>query len=170
MKLRLFQQIVDLNHSFEELVAGLVKLESIPFFQRDLIRHARSDVEIARVHANREFFDNFEAIVENDSKWAYRFQRRFDEKLKDRDDIYLEVRDSEARRKRKGLPQRVVILPNWDMSDEDRRDSVRSSKQRNSRNNRHRTKHKRPDRRKTVRPATAKKDFDHEKANADPSE
>jgi hypothetical protein len=126
MKLQLFQQIVELNHSFDELIAGLAKLESIPFFQRELIRHARSDVEIARVYANREFFDNFEKIVEDDAKWAYRFQRAFDEKLKDRDDIYLEVRSSEERRKRKGLPPRVVILPDWDMSDEDHFDETRA--------------------------------------------
>jgi len=122
MKLHLFQQITELNHLFDELIAGLAKLESIPFFQRELIRHARSDVEIARVYANREFFDNFEKLVEDDAKWAYRFQRDFDRKLKDRDDIYLEVRDSEQRRKWKGLPPRVVILPDWDWSDEDRYD------------------------------------------------
>jgi hypothetical protein len=126
MKLQLFQQIVELNHSFDKLIAGLAKLESIPFFQRELIRHARSDVEIARVYANREFFDNFEKIVEDDAKWAYRFQRAFDEKLKDRDDIYLEIRSSEERRKRKGLPPRVVILPDWDMSDEDHFDETRA--------------------------------------------
>lgn len=124
MKLHLFQQITELNHLFDELIVGLAKLESIPFFQRELIRHARSDVEIARVYANREFFDNFEKIVEDDARWAYRFQRRFSEKLKDRDDIYLEVKSSEERRKRKGLPPRVVILPNWDMSDEDRYDEA----------------------------------------------
>jgi hypothetical protein len=95
MKLGLFQQIVELNHLFERLNISLKELESVPFFQPDLIRHARSDVEIARVYANREFFDNFEKIVEDDAKWAYRFQRAFDEKLKDRDDIYLEIRDSE---------------------------------------------------------------------------
>ena len=78
MKLALFQQIVELNQSFDHLIAGLTKLESVPFFQRDLIQHARSDVEIARVYANREFFDNFEEIVENDAKWAYRFQRAYD--------------------------------------------------------------------------------------------
>jgi hypothetical protein len=122
MKLHLFQQITELNHSFDELIAGLAKLESIPFFQRELIQHARSDVEIARVYANREFFDNFEKIVEDDARWAYRFQREFSEKLKDKDDIYLEVKSSEERRKRKGLPPRVVILPDWDMSDEDRYD------------------------------------------------
>src|SRR5580704_13972547 len=133
MRLRLFEQIVELNHSFDRLIVGLEKLESIPFFQRELIQHARSDVEIARVYANREFFDNFEVIVENDAKWAYRFQRRFDERLRDRDDIYLEVRDSEVRRKQKGLPPRVVILPNWDMSDEDRLDGELSAKRKSGR-------------------------------------
>src|SRR5580700_880838 len=126
MKLALFQQILELNQLFDRLTAGLERLESVSFFQRDLIRHARSDVEIARVYANREFFDNFEKIVEDEAKWAYRFQRAFDEKLRDRDDIYLEVRSSEERRKRKGLPPRVVILPGWDMSDEDRFDERRA--------------------------------------------
>ena len=139
MKLQLFQQIVELNHSFDQLMAGLAKLESVPFFQRDLIQHARSDVEIARVYANREFFDNFEKIVEDDAKWAYRFQRNFDRKLKDRDDIYLEVRDSEERRKRKGLPPRVVILPDWDWSDEDRHDEKQTLRRKKSASKRHRT-------------------------------
>ena len=132
MKLRLFEQIVELNQAFDRLIVALRRLESVRIFQRDLIRHARSDVEIARVYANREFFDNFEAIVENHAKWAYRFQRDFDQKLKDRDDIYLEVRDCEERRKRKALPPRVVILPNWDMSDEDRYDEKQSAKRKSA--------------------------------------
>jgi len=73
MKLPLFQQMVELNRSFDHVAAGLQRLQSVPFFQQDLIRHALSDVEIARVYANREFFDNFEKIVEDDAKWAYRF-------------------------------------------------------------------------------------------------
>ena len=128
MKLPLFQQMVELNRFFDRVAAGLQRLQAVPFFQRDLIRHALSDVEIARVYANREFFDNFEKIVEDDAKWAYRFQRNFSEKLKDRDDVYLEVKTSEERRKRKGLPPRVVILPDWDMSDEDRYDEERANR------------------------------------------
>lgn len=103
MKLELFEEILELNRAFQWVIAGLDRLKTVPFFQRDLIQHARSGVEIARVYANRGLFDNFEAIVENDAKWAYRFQRDFDRKLEDPDDIYLEVRDSEARRKRKAL-------------------------------------------------------------------
>src|SRR6266849_4026940 len=138
MKLGLFEQVVELNQAFDRLIVGLERLETIPFFQRDLIQHARSDVEIARVYANREFFDNFEAIVENDAKWAYKFQRAFSQKLKDPDDIHLEVRDSEERRKRKGLPPRVVTLPNWDMSDEDRYDKEQCPKRKNAGTRRHR--------------------------------
>ena len=132
MKLHLFQEILELNQSFDRIIMGLERLKSVPFFQRDLIQHARSDVEIARVYANREFFDNFEKIVEDDAKWAYRFQRAFDEKLKDRDDIYLEVRSSEERRKKKGLRSRIVILPGWDMSDEDRFDQQRARQKKSS--------------------------------------
>lgn len=142
MKLRLFQQILELNQSFDRLIAGLEKLESVPFFQRDLVQHARSDVEIARVYANREFFDNFETIVENDAKWAYRFQREFGKKLGDPDDLDLEVRDSEERRKRKGLPPRVVILPSWDMSDEDRYDEKQSARRKSAVARRRRVGHK----------------------------
>jgi hypothetical protein len=130
MKVDLFQKFLELNKSFDKLVGGLKGLQSVQFFQRDLIRHALSDVEIARVYADREFFDNFEKIVEDDARWAYRFQQDFNEKLKGRGDIYLDVRTSEERRRRKGLPPRVVVQCDWDMSDEDRYDveQARSAK------------------------------------------
>lgn len=76
MKMQIFRQLVEVNCSFDRRMTDLKRLETVPFFQQDLIHHALSEVEIARVYANREFFDNFEAIVENDAKWAYRFQRR----------------------------------------------------------------------------------------------
>jgi hypothetical protein len=49
MKLELFEQILKLNRLFDQLIFGLERLESVPFFQRDLIQHARSDVEIAYI-------------------------------------------------------------------------------------------------------------------------
>jgi hypothetical protein len=62
--------------------------------------------EIARVDANREFF-NFDAIVEDDLSSAYRSQREGNRKSKDRDDVYFDIKDAEERRKKKGLPPRV---------------------------------------------------------------
>jgi|SRR5580704_7789840 hypothetical protein len=122
MKLALFRELVDLNRAFEEVIHGLARMEKVRYFESDLIRYARADVEIARVDANREFFDKFEALVEDDTSWAYKFQLEYKQKSKDLDDVYLEVKDSEARRKKKGLPPRVAILPGWDMSDEEHYD------------------------------------------------
>ena len=122
MKLDLFRELADLNRAFEEVIRGLVRMEKVGHFQRDLIRYARADVETARVDPNREFFDNFEALVEDDASWAYRFQREYKQKTKDPDDVYFDIKDSEERRKKKGLPPRIVILPNWEFNDEERYD------------------------------------------------
>jgi hypothetical protein len=139
MKPAHFQQILELNQLFSRLTVGIKRLQSVPFFQRDLIRHARSDLEVARVYANREFFDNFEKIGEDDARWAYRFQSKFRERVKDRDAIYLEVKSSEEHRKRKGLPPRLVILPDCGMSDEDRFDGDQARRRTRAGAKKHRT-------------------------------
>ncbi len=117
-----------MNLAFERVIHGLQRLEKVRFFNSEIIRYARADVESARVDANREFFDNFDDIVEKDAVWAYKFQRDYNRKIKNPDDIYLEIKDSEERRKKKGLPPRLVILPGWDMSDEERHDEERAKK------------------------------------------
>jgi hypothetical protein len=43
---------------------------------------------------HREFFDSFDEIVEKDAVWGYKFQREYNKKIKDPDDIYLEIKDS----------------------------------------------------------------------------
>jgi hypothetical protein len=75
MNLRLFQELMDLNLAFEQVIHGLQRLEKVRLFNGEIIRYARADVESARVDANREFFDNFDDIVESDAVWAYKFQR-----------------------------------------------------------------------------------------------
>ena len=152
MKLALFREVMDLNGAFEQVIRGLARMEKVRHFQTDLIRYARADVETARVDANREFFDNFEALVEDDASWAYRFQREYKQKAEDPDDVYFEIKDSEERRKKKGLPPRVVILPEWDMSDEERYDEEQAERKRRAAR-----KKARAINRRGVRPAKGKK-------------
>lgn len=82
--------------------------------------------------ANREFFDNFAEIVEDDAAWAFKFQREYNRKISDPDEIYLEIKDSEERRKKKGLAPRLVILPGEERYDEEqaRKRNRTSSKRR----------------------------------------
>ena len=129
MNLGLFQELMELNLAFEQVIRGLQRMEKVKLYHSDIIRYARADAESARVNANRELFDNFDEIVENDAVWAFKFQREYNnKKIKDPDDIYLEIKDSEERRKKKGLPPRLVILPGWDMSDEERYDEEQAKK------------------------------------------
>jgi len=128
MKLVLFQELLDLNRAFEEVLRGLERMEKVRHFQSDMIRRARADAETARVDANREFFDNFEDLVEDDASWAYKFQRQYDRKARDPFDLYLEVKEREEARRKKGLPARVVLLPDWDKDDEERYDQARAEK------------------------------------------
>ncbi len=67
MNLRLFQELTELNAAFEQVIHGLQRMEKVKLYHSDIIRYARADVERARVDANREFFDNFDEIVENDA-------------------------------------------------------------------------------------------------------
>src|SRR5580700_4240377 len=128
MKLALFREVLDLNRAFEHVMRGLTKLEKVRAFSTEQMRRVRAEVETARVDANREFFDNFDAMVEDDASWAYKFQREYDRKTKELDDVYFDIKDAEKRRKKKGLPPRVAILPGWDISDEDRYDEEEAGK------------------------------------------
>src|SRR5260370_33166409 len=78
-----------------KVIQGLQRMEKVRLFHSDIVRYARADVESARVDANREFFDNFDEIVEDDAVWGYKFQREYNKKINDPDDIYLEIKDSE---------------------------------------------------------------------------
>ena len=128
MKLHLFQELLDLNQAFEQVLRGLERMEKLPFFHAEELRYARAEVETARLQANRQFYANFEELVEKDAVWAHKFRRAYDQKLKDPFDLYLEVKEREEARKKKGLPPRVVLLPDWDKNDEQRSDKERVKK------------------------------------------
>ncbi len=128
MKLHLFQALIDLNQAFEQVLRGLERMEKLPFFHAEELRYARAEVETARLQANREFYANFDELVEKDAVWAHKFRRAYDQKVRDPFDLYLEVKEREEARKKKGLPPRVVLLPDWDKDDEQRFDEERAKK------------------------------------------
>src|SRR5208282_641755 len=165
MNLRLFQELMELNLAFDQVIRGLQRMEKVRLFHSDIVRYARADVESARVDANREFFDNFDEIVEDDAAWAYKFQREYNKKIKDPDDIYLEIKDSEERRKKKGLPPRLVILPGWDMSDEERYDEDQAKKRKRVGNKGQKTTKKR----KSNLSKPSRRATDHPQADATPT-
>ena len=122
MKLHLLQELLALNQAFENVVSGLERMEKLTPIDRDHLRYTRAEIESARADANREFFDKLGKIVEQDSTLAYKLCRQHDQKTKDPFDLYLEIKEREETRRKKGLPPRVVLLQGWDGDDEQRYD------------------------------------------------
>jgi hypothetical protein len=134
---------MDLNQAFEQVLRGLEGMEKVALFHSEELRYARAEVESARVQANREFFDQFDEIVEKGALWAYKFRRAYDQKTKDPFDFYLEIKQREEARRKKGLPARVVLLPDWDKDDEQRHDEERTKKRNRAANKRRKNTRKR---------------------------
>jgi len=130
VKLILLQELLTLNQAFENVICGLERMEKVALFDKEQLRYSRAEVESARVDANREFFDKFGEIVEKDAEWAHKFCQAYDQKSKDPFDLYLEIKEREEARRKKGLPPRAVLLPDWDRDDEERYDETRPEKRR----------------------------------------
>ena len=128
VKLHLLRQLLDLNQAFENVVRGLERMEKVTLFHKEQLRYTRAEIETARADANREFFDKFGEMVEQDAKWADKFCREYDRKTRDPYDLYFEIKEREEARRKKGLPPRVVLLPDWDKDDEERYDKERAKK------------------------------------------
>jgi hypothetical protein len=126
VKLHLLQQLSDLNQAFENVVRGLERMEKLRLFNKEDLRYTRAEIESARADTNREFIDKLGEIVEKDSTLAYEVCWQHDHKTKDPFDLYLEIKEREETRRKKGLPPRVVLLPDWDKDDEQRYDEAQA--------------------------------------------
>ncbi len=136
MKLYLFRELLELNEAFDQVLNRLARMEKVRLFQCDITRYARAEVASARVDVNREFFDKSEQIVEDGVGWAYRFRREYDRKTEEVEDLYLEIKEREETRKKKGLPPRFTILPDWVLHDEEKYDEEQARKRKRSRKQR----------------------------------
>jgi hypothetical protein len=111
-------------------------MEQEPAYKKEMIRWAKARVQSAQVKTNRQFFDEFEAIVENDAIEAYKFLRDHKMRITDPDDIHLEIKQREEARKAKGPPPRVAILPDWHFGDEKRYEEEQDEKKKHAANRR----------------------------------
>lgn len=128
MRLHLLERLLELNQAFENVVRGLERMEKLRLFNKEDLRYARAEIESARADTNREFIDKLGEIVEKDSTLAYGVCWEHDHKTKDPFDLYLEIKEREEARRKKGLPPRVVLLPDWDKDDEERYDGEQVKK------------------------------------------
>jgi hypothetical protein len=128
MKMQLLQEMYELNQAFARVIEGLKRVEKTSDTLPEIVRQRRAAVVSIQVETNREFFDECEAVLNDDEEWAAKRLRECKEREGDREDIYVQVMDREAASQKKGLPPRVTILPHWDSGDEERYDEAQARK------------------------------------------
>jgi hypothetical protein len=108
-----------LERHFEESVTLLKQLTTCPGQRSDILIPLSNELRYVRAQIGYEVTEqasDFE--MERSGHWG-RIHRRFEEWLKDPDDIYLHVEEREEQRKKKGLAPRVIILP-WSYEEEEK--------------------------------------------------
>ena len=99
MKMHLFHELLALNEEFGHVIRGLEQMEQELTYKEEMIRCAKAHVQSAQVEANRQFFEEFDAMLENDEIGAYKFLRDHRKRVTDPADIYLEIKQREEARK-----------------------------------------------------------------------
>jgi hypothetical protein len=108
-----------LERHLEESVTLLKQLTTCPGQRSDILIPLSNELRYVRAQIGYEVTEqasDFE--MERAEHWG-RIHRRFEEWLKDPDDIYLHVEEREEQRKKKGLAPRVNILP-WSYEEEEK--------------------------------------------------
>ena len=116
---RAYEILAMLEGHLEESVTLLKQLTACPGQRSDILIPLSNELRYVRAQIGYEVTEqasDFE--MERADRWG-RIHRRFEEWLKDPDDIYLHVEEREEQRKKKGLAPRVIILP-WSYEAEER--------------------------------------------------
>jgi hypothetical protein len=114
-----YEILAMLERHFEESVTLLKQLTTCPGQRSDILIPLSNELRYVRAQIGYEVTEqasDFE--MERAAHWG-RIHRRFEEWLKDPDDIYLHVEEREEQRKKKGLAPRVIILP-WSYEEEEK--------------------------------------------------
>jgi hypothetical protein len=114
-----YEILAVLERHFEESVTLLKQLTTCPGQRSDILIPLSNELRYVRAQIGYEVTEqasDFE--MERADHWG-RIHRRFEEWLKDPDDIYLQVEEREEQRKKKGLAPRVIILP-WSYEEEEK--------------------------------------------------
>jgi hypothetical protein len=112
-----YEILAMLDRHFEESVTLLKQLTTCPGQRSDILIPLSNELRYVRAQIGYEVTEqasDFE--MERADHWG-RIHRRFEEWLKDPDDIYLHVEEREEERKKKSLAPRVIILP-WSYEEE----------------------------------------------------
>jgi hypothetical protein len=114
-----YELLALLDRNLRESINLFKQLAECPGQRSDVLTPLSNEVQYVRAQAGFEVttevsdFEQVQAI-----KWG-RIHRKYEIRLKDPDDVFLDAEERDERRKKRGLPPRIVILP-WSAEEEEK--------------------------------------------------
>jgi hypothetical protein len=118
-KLRIYESLFLLNQGVDHVVAILRGMEKFPFANKESLYSAQTEIEEVRASMNADFTEQLGDRERQDEGRLWKQRRVFEKKLRDPDDVYIDVTHREQERKKQGLPPRVGIVPHSAVAEEE---------------------------------------------------
>jgi hypothetical protein len=110
LRFPVYEYLYQLNVCAQRMVELLEELSGKFSINREPMLHRQSLIQYVRATASQDVVD-FMSGVELTEEWLFESQRRKEEeRLRDPDDVYINVRHREAERRQQGLPPRIRFL------------------------------------------------------------
>lgn len=136
-KLHIYESLFLLNQGVDHVVAILRGMEKFPFTDKESLRCAQAEIEEVRADMNADFAQHLLDSERHDEGRFWKERRAYEDKWRDRDDVYLSVEEREEERKKQGLPPRVGIIPYSAVAaEEERLEAEQEEKKRRARKRR----------------------------------
>jgi hypothetical protein len=129
-----YEILAFLERHFEESITLLKQLTTCPGQRPGILIPLSNELRYVRSQIGYEVTEQASDFEMARADHWERIHHKFEELLKDPDDIYLHVEKREEQRKKKGLPPRVIILP-WSHEDEEKLLAAKRSEARKKRKN-----------------------------------
>jgi hypothetical protein len=127
-----------LERHFEESVTLLKQLTTCHGQRSDILIPLANELRYVRAQIGFEVTEQASDLEMGSVAHWGRIHRRDEMRIKDPDDVYLDVEEREELRKKKGLPPRVIILP-WSYEEEEKLLAAKRSEAKKSRKQNQRT-------------------------------
>jgi hypothetical protein len=114
-----YELLALLDRNLRESINLFKQLAECPGQRSDVLTPLSNEVQYVRAQAGFEVTteaSDFEQVQA--TQWG-RIHRKYEIRLKDPDDVFLDAEERDERRKKRGLPPRIVILP-WSAEEEEK--------------------------------------------------
>jgi hypothetical protein len=110
MRFPIYEHLCQLNRNLQETVEILERIRQLPRINKKRFGAYQVEIEFLRAEACQDIAEIMDAIESEESHQFWLKKQAYEKSISDPDDIYFDVIQREAERRKKGLPPRLEIV------------------------------------------------------------